>query len=298
MNNDKSSPLMPQQRGGQTDFRKIVCSALETLERVRDYGLAVDIDAAIESLRLDQVAPKNLFFDIKPAAVLPQVEEAKPFTYFKEPHKGWPEYSKTNEFSDGNGGGLALYTADHASLGEVKAIAADALDVEVILDLLAKQHFSFEQSKFQGGGTTVKGGIGDLIEFAHAVRKFAAAPKEQAPAAEPKITARATNTGEDWHRGFNGESCIAREGSPYHEEWLSGRYAGRGIRKQVAEPDKGKDAEFQNLLSAEALLMAAKAVEDSAVIWTGFSKLDAKTCITAAINVALQGAATKEGARP
>lgn len=36
---------------------------------------------------------------------------SQPFTYYKEPHQGWPEYSKQNEFSDGSGGGLALYAA-------------------------------------------------------------------------------------------------------------------------------------------------------------------------------------------
>jgi len=36
---------------------------------------------------------------------------SQPFTYYKEPHQGWPEYSKQNEFSDGSGGGLPLYAA-------------------------------------------------------------------------------------------------------------------------------------------------------------------------------------------
>jgi hypothetical protein len=48
------------------------------------------------------------------------------------------------------------------------AQAREVLAVEQIIDL-AKQWFSFEQAKF-GNGTTIKGGVGSLIEFAHAVR--------------------------------------------------------------------------------------------------------------------------------
>lgn len=44
-------------------------------------------------------------------AIIDEANAQKPFIYRKEPHKGWPEYSEINEFSDGFGGGLALYAA-------------------------------------------------------------------------------------------------------------------------------------------------------------------------------------------
>ncbi|MFL9880838.1 hypothetical protein PQR63_20740 [Herbaspirillum rhizosphaerae] len=59
------------------------------------------------------------FFDGWLAAKRAAVGSAEPFTYYKAPFKGWPEYSKTNEFSDGSSDGIPLYL--HAPPAPVSA---------------------------------------------------------------------------------------------------------------------------------------------------------------------------------
>lgn len=40
----------------------------------------------------------------------------EPYLYVRSVHDGWPEYSKEDEFSDGKGGGLALYLKPTTSI--------------------------------------------------------------------------------------------------------------------------------------------------------------------------------------
>lgn len=44
----------------------------------------------------------------------------EPYTYVREVHEGWPEYNKSNEFSDGKSAGTPLFT--NKSLGRKMVI--------------------------------------------------------------------------------------------------------------------------------------------------------------------------------
>lgn len=52
----------------------------------------------------------------------------EPYLYVRSVHEGWPEYSKEDEFSDGKGGGLALYLKPTHSISaaELERLRKDA----------------------------------------------------------------------------------------------------------------------------------------------------------------------------
>ncbi|MCZ2909645.1 hypothetical protein NYY60_19265, partial [Acinetobacter baumannii] len=74
-------------------------------------------------------------------------------------------------FADGCSESKRLNENLVAAFAQGRAAGLEALDVEVILDTM-KQYFSTKESPFGAGGTIVQGGIGSVIEFAHAIRSI------------------------------------------------------------------------------------------------------------------------------
>ena len=64
-----------------------------------------------------------------------------------------------------------------------KDAVLEPLDVEVILDKM-RQYFSEKASPFAGGATIVQGGVGSVIEFAHAIRSLQSSPAPKRDEAE------------------------------------------------------------------------------------------------------------------